>query len=180
MLLRICNVFWILNIYICVYNFTSNQCIIIIVIPAMYEVIPFEKGLLYRKMWQNKCFYLSSLSLSGCGFTWQVNTDCAVATFVTRTCWHRNIHRLRAHFTRSYCSDDSSSYISLKSAFMCWQSAALCCTSFQICFVCTHINIYIFSFTRESLQSVLCECQGTPPEQTNDGKSLMLCPAHYS
>lgn len=50
-LLRICNVFWILNIYICVYNFTSNQCIIIIiVIPAMYEVIPFEKGLLYRKM----------------------------------------------------------------------------------------------------------------------------------
>jgi len=37
----------------CVYNFTINQyiiIIIIIVIPAMYEVIPFEKGLLYRKM----------------------------------------------------------------------------------------------------------------------------------
>lgn len=31
-----------------VYNFTINQCFIIIVIPAMYEVIPFEKGLLYR------------------------------------------------------------------------------------------------------------------------------------
>lgn len=38
------------QIYIYVYNFTINQCIIIIVIPAMYEVIPFEKGLLYRKM----------------------------------------------------------------------------------------------------------------------------------
>lgn len=38
-----------IDIYI-VYNFTINQCIIIIVIPAMYEVIPFEKGLLYRKM----------------------------------------------------------------------------------------------------------------------------------
>lgn len=37
-------------IYIYVYDFTINQCIIIIVIPAMYEVIPFEKGLLYRKM----------------------------------------------------------------------------------------------------------------------------------
>lgn len=38
-------------IYIFVYNFTINQCIIIIiVIPAMYEVIPFEKGILYRKM----------------------------------------------------------------------------------------------------------------------------------
>lgn len=37
-----------LYIYICVYNFTINQCFIIIVIPAMYEVIPFEKGLLYR------------------------------------------------------------------------------------------------------------------------------------
>ena len=49
-LLRICNVFWILNIYIYMYDFTINQCIIIIVIPAMYEVIPFEKGLLYRKM----------------------------------------------------------------------------------------------------------------------------------
>lgn len=58
-------------IYIYVYNFTINQCIIIIVIPAMYEVIPFEKGLLYRKMWQNKCFYLSSyLPLPAHGFTW--------------------------------------------------------------------------------------------------------------
>lgn len=58
-------------IYIYVYNFTINQCIIIIVIPAMYEVIPFEKGLLYRKMWQNKCFYLSSyLPLHAHGFTW--------------------------------------------------------------------------------------------------------------
>lgn len=39
------------QIYIYVYNFTINQgIIIIIVIPAMYEVLPFEKGLLYRKM----------------------------------------------------------------------------------------------------------------------------------
>lgn len=37
-------------IYIYVYNFTINHCIIIMVIPEMYEVIPFEKGLLYRKM----------------------------------------------------------------------------------------------------------------------------------
>lgn len=55
-LLRIYSVFWISYIYkyiyinINVYNFTINQCIIIIVIPEMYEVIPFEKGLLYRKM----------------------------------------------------------------------------------------------------------------------------------
>lgn len=44
-LLRICNVFWILNIYICVYNFTSNQCIIIIiVIPAIMKSYLLRKG----------------------------------------------------------------------------------------------------------------------------------------
>lgn len=49
--------------------------IIIIVFPAMYEVKPFEKGLLYRKMWPNKSFYLSNkLLLSAFGSNKMLNS----------------------------------------------------------------------------------------------------------
>lgn len=52
----------------------------------MYEVKPFEKGLfLYRKMWQNKCFYLSHPPSPLCGRSRRAKAPTLPSFFLVRT-----------------------------------------------------------------------------------------------
>lgn len=59
----------------------------------MYEVKPFGKGLfLYRKMWQNKCFYLSHPPSPLCGRSRRAKSTDSAVIFSREDIWRRQNH----------------------------------------------------------------------------------------